>query len=260
MSIFSKIKDVVKSGAEKVLKIVSIANPTQINPIQKVREVVELVTNKKIEKSKAEKKINVAIAVPVGAIAGGLLAGPKGALIGATALPTITALTETSEKSSKFISTQLTNFLTGETQEQVGSTLGEFIEGGETEPDWYKTARMLGLGAGISVLIAGGAYLGYKLINGKLKKSESETIIPQDEQTGKPIDTGETLATSKETDMGIPTEAPQRETTSITKKRYKRSKTKKLTSVNQKVNILINNRPSAVGIANKRYIKEVAYA
>lgn len=132
-----------------------------------------------------------------------------------------------------------------------------------TEPEWYALARTLGLGAGLSILTAGGVYLGYKLVSGRLKKVEEErsNLTPE-----LPTDATKHINDIPETTKNaiIPTNEQKplmAETSTITTGRKRRRKGARLQqnpSVNQKVNILINNR--SIGLQNKRYIKEYALA
>jgi hypothetical protein len=48
--------------------------------------------------------------------------------------------------------------------------------------------------------------------------------------------------------------------TSTSKRRKRRASKPAIASVNQKVNVIVNNRSSSVGIQNKRYLKEAVFA
>lgn len=114
-----------------------------------------------------------------------------------------------------------------------------FLGGAPTEPDWYATARALGLGAGLAILASGGVYLGYKLFGDKLKKEESTPIpTPTTPSNFAPQPTGNTLVSP--TPQTTPTEVISLGTASKPRKRRKAKP--QVQNISQRVNIVVSNR------------------
>jgi len=250
MSLFS----VLKTAAKDVIKVASIANPFNLNPVQKIREGLEVATNTSIPLSKEEKKINVALAVPVGATIGGLIGGAYGAAKGTLILPTLQAAIQESPKVSKFITDTVGNFLTGETQEKGGKIIGDIVEGNLSIKDISgEDIRNAGLAIGGVGLAVGAGTLIYDALKDKEK------------DPSKPIDTNAVVVPTKETDttaLGTPSVAPLRETQTITptgsRKRRKGSK-KQAPTIRINNAIAISNTTNGIKVQNKRYLKEYAY-
>jgi len=153
----------------------------------------------------------------------------------------------------------------------AGEMAGGIVEGtinpqDVSEPEWYSIARGLGLGAGITLLLAGLAYGGYKLYGGKLKKVEETVVDKVTEEKEKIIDTGNTAIpdtpkTTQESNLGIPTTATTMPTQSISSTRRKRTnkRTKETPQMRQTLNLMINNSSKSTGIANKRYLNNELY-
>jgi hypothetical protein len=248
MSFLSALKKVGTS----IVKTANIVNPLNFNPIQKARQGIEIVTNKTIAPSKAEKRINTTIAVPVGATIGGLVGGPVGAVKGALILPTLTTAVQESPMISKFVSTQATNLLTGKTQQTAGSIIGNIAEGNILPKDLTgKDIRNIALGVGGAGLVVGAGTLAYDYL--KDKKDKGEAIIGENNISKN--------LSANPTELGTPTTIPERETTNLssTRKRYKRTQKKQTPNIRINNAIAINNTTNGLKITNKRYIKELAY-
>jgi len=247
MSLFNIAKNIGKD----LVKVASIANPFNLNPVQKIRESLEIVTNKNIPLTKEEKKINVALAVPAGAVVGGLVGGPLGAVKGALIVPTIQTAVQESPKIEKFISTTVGNLLSGETQEKAGKLVGGLVEGAVNPEDLTgKDIRNIATGIGVGGLVVGAGTLAYDYL--KDKKEDDKILDTSSIVT--PVKTGETSS------VGTPTVAPLRETQTITSgKRYKRSKKKESPTIRINNAIAINNTTNGLKIQNKRYLKEYVY-
>lgn len=244
MSLFS----IAKTIGKDLIKVASIANPFNLNPVQKIREGLEIATNTSIPLSKEEKKINVALAVPVGATIGGLVGGPAGAVKGALIVPTVQATIQESPKVSKFITDTATNFLTGETQEKGGSIIANVVEGNVSLKDISgEDVRNAGLAIGGVGLAVGAGTLAYDYLKDKKKDVEDKVLDTSTILT--PVKTGETSS------VGTPTVAPTRETQTITSgAKRRKSKKKEHQSIRQTVNVMVNNSANRI---TKKYLNVV---
>lgn len=241
-----------KSKVKKAIDLITSTSPIAVltNPLKAVRETINTITNAELPPTKAETTLETTEQAVLGAAAGvGLGGGIGGAIAGATSVPLLSALISKSEKVSAFVETTATNLITGTYASATGEKIAGVIEGdvgvGDvSEPEWYATARALGLGAGISLLAAGGVYLGYKYYKGRLEKATAETPsgIPSE-----PVIVPQSSALSP----------VMQETTTIStgKKRYRRPKTKEKPSVKQSVRILINNASKSTGISSRKIYK-----
>lgn len=124
------------------------------------------------------------------------------------------------------------------------------------EADWYKIARSLGLGAGISILAAGLAYGGYKLINGKLQKVEEETAkLPETPNSTLPqapaqssLPAGSDNYSTIPTDNSKPIENPTTTIRTGKKRRRKVYTIKDFRQINQRVNVIVQQRNTGVSM------------
>lgn len=143
---------------------------------------------------------------------------------------------------------------------QSSEKVFEFI-GGEntnipTEADWYKIARGLGLGAGISILAAGGIYAGYKLFGDKLEKVKEElpkSPTPTEIKSELPImpSIPSTIPTNTETPTLPATQTITTGTGLSTTKKKRRQKTaSKPQNISQRVNILITDKYLNGGVSS----------
>lgn len=129
----------------------------------------------------------------------------------------------------------------------TGESLGRFIENPiSTIKNLIKenpiTSAVVGAG-----LVAGGVAL-YNYL-----KSDTPDGV---------LDTGDSVLPVSGTGgaLDTPLSPPMRETTKIKpyRKRQKQAKAQNPMQVNQRVNVIVSNRSSSVGIRNTRYLKEVA--
>ena len=155
--------------------------------------------------------------------------------------------------------------------ENAPSSIGNFLgnAGGlVADPSISKAKELISE----NPLVAGAVAVGGALAIGGIASNVINTLAVK-ENTRATIDSNKELAigtnnqttsnaNAPPTDLGISTIAPERPTTNLTtaRKRYKRAKKEEVKSMNQRVNVLINNRSIGSQIQNKRYLKVGAYA
>lgn len=132
---------------------------------------------------------------------------------------------------------------------KTGEVVGGIVEkGGNILTDLEgKDVRNIATALGAGAIIGTGAVVAYDYL--KDKNAEKGVFVGESEVISN--------ANAPPTDLGTPTIAPERPTTNLTttRKRYRRSKTKESPNINQRVNVLINNRSVGSQTQNRRYLK-----
>jgi hypothetical protein len=268
------------SGVKKTLGVIGNLNPITLalNPLSGFRKSAEIVTGTTIKPSKIETINTIIEGAAVGTVLGAVIAGPVGAIKGGSigfGLGTTQSLLDISPK----LSTKVQEVVVA-----APSNFSNFVQNVGTEietPTLEGAMKILKenpfLTAGTAVAFLGALGFSSILIAQAVKnyfKDDKVTVnVPEDKNNS----SGETTinnyyptepvqaAVVPTTPAVLPTneETPiTPETTTITtgqKKRYRRAKAKEMQKISQRVNVIVSNRSSSVGIKNQRYLNERMY-